>query len=593
MISPSLRWSLWVLASCAALGGCAPSTNVSVATSTPSQYSHVYLTIQEVWFNTSSTATPEDTTWQKFPLTTPITVDLASLTSGALGQIATALKVPAGTYAQMRLIPVDPSAALTSSAQAAGAQYNSEVVFADSSVSPQSLPLELLNPEKGIGIQGSITLKANVSAAVGSLSGAVTSTSSSCTPTTDPATGAVTPCPTTTTADTSTPTASTVSLAVTLDAVHDLVRFRYGGQNGTGAQTGVLLSPHTAAYDTSLTGTISGTLDTTNASSSTGNIFVTAETLSADGTRHTAVKTVQLSSSGGNFVLYPLPTGSATSTGASSSTTTTTITPINYDLVIHGPGIATVIIKSVPVSAGDPSSTSVTSVGTVSLRGASSFTLNLPTSGQVVPAGALVSFYQTLPASGEVPYLIEATPMDPFSLTLFASDSLSEETIDYGTYASGGNVTLTSATPTQGAGNYLLSAQAPLFADATLITTVGSGTTLVTPPALTPAGATSSTLSLTVSAATPGKYDQGELIVSHDGAVVQTVAIDRALTQNGGQNIIIGGLPGGASSSVYYLSVRAWRNAGGDPAGSLQRQSFVTPVDLRSGSISGLTLTVN
>src|SRR5581483_3327624 len=105
MISPSLRWSVWVLASCAALGGCAPSTNVSVATSTPSQYSHVYLPIQEVWFNTSSTATPEDTTWQKFPLTTPITVDLASLTSGALGQIATALKVPAGTYAQMRLIP--------------------------------------------------------------------------------------------------------------------------------------------------------------------------------------------------------------------------------------------------------------------------------------------------------------------------------------------------------------------------------------------------------------------------------------------------------------------------------------------------------
>jgi len=147
MTSSSLRWSLWVLASCVALAGCAPSTNVSVATSTPSQYSHVYLTVQEVWFNTSSTATPEDTTWQKFPLTTPITLDLASLTGGALGQIATALKVPAGTYSQVRLIPVDPGAALTSSAQAAGAQSNAEVVFADTTVSPQSLPLELLTPE--------------------------------------------------------------------------------------------------------------------------------------------------------------------------------------------------------------------------------------------------------------------------------------------------------------------------------------------------------------------------------------------------------------------------------------------------------------
>src|SRR5262249_46305037 len=143
------------------------------------------------------------------------------------------------------------------------------------------------------------------------------------------------------------------------------------------------------------------------------------------------------------------------------------------------------------------------------------------------------------------------------------------------------------------AGNYTLSAQAPLFTDGPLLTTVGSSTTLAIPPALTPAGGSLSTLSLTVSASTPGKYDQGELIVSHDGAVVQTVAIDTALTQNGGQNIIIGGLPGGTSSSVYYLSTRAWKNSGGDPSGTLQRQSFVTPVDLRSGSISGLTLTVN
>jgi hypothetical protein len=602
MTSSSLRWCVWVLASCAALAGCAPSTNVSVATSTPSQYSHVYLTVQEVWFNTSSTATPEDTTWQKFPLTTPITLDLASLTGGALGQIATALKVPAGTYSQVRLIPVDPGAALTSSAEAAGAQSNAEVVFADTTVSPQSLPLELLNPEKGIGIQTSITLKADISAAAGNLTGAMTGTTSNCTPTTDPTTGETVPCPTTTTSTTTTSTtttpttttpttttATTVSLVVTLDALHDLVQFHYGGQNGTGPQTGVLLSPHTATYDTSLTGTISGTLDTTNISSSTGDIFVTAETLSADGTRHTAVSTVHVPSSGGNFVLYPLSIGSSTngSTPSISSSSST-----NYDLVIHGPGIATVVIKSVPVSAGAPSSTNVTSVGTVTLRGASSFSLNLAASSQAAPPGALVSFYQTL-ASGEAPYLIEATPMDPFSLTLFASDSLSEGTVDSGTYVSGGSVTLTPVTPVEGAGNYALSAQAPLFADGPLTTLVGSSTTLATPPPLIPAAGSLSTLSLTVSAATPGKYDQGELIVSHDGAVVQTVAIDTALTQNGGQNIVIGGLPGGASSSVYYLSTRAWKSSGGDPAGTLQRQSFVTPVDLRSGSVSGLTLTVN
>ncbi len=365
-----------------------------------------------------------------------------------------------------------------------------------------------------------------------------------------------------------------------------------------GTETGVLLSPHTAAYDVSNTGTIKGQVDTSNISSSVDsngqiNVQVTAETVSTDGSRHTAVKTVNVANDG-SFVLYPLPAASTTTD--STGVTTSTATTINYDLVIHGPAISTIIVKSVPVSAGDPTSTTLTSIGTVTPRSASTYTYNLASGTQTVPSGALVSVYQTIPLSGEVPYLIYQTPMDPFSRTLYEDQSLSEGTIDYGTYSSG-TVTLQTVTPVEGAGVYLLAATATMFADGVFGAKVAppqSGTVLVTVPALLPAGgAASGTIAVTISPAMNGKYDKGELMVSHDGAVVQTVAIDSALTQNGGTTLQVAGLPAGGGSfdnSIYYLSVRAWRST--DPAGTLSRQSYSTPVDLSTGSAVAQTLTV-
>ena len=85
-------------------------------------------------------------------------------------------------------------------------------------------------------------------------------------------------------------------------------------------------------------------------------------------------------------------------------------------------------------------------------------------------------------------------------------------------------------------------------------------------PTLQPASGTAGTVSIAVTPIAAGKYNQGELIVSHDGAIVQTVAIDSALTQNGGATLQILGVPAGGSASaidnaVYYLSVRAWNSA--------------------------------
>jgi hypothetical protein len=148
---------------------------------------------------------------------------------------------------------------------------------------------------------------------------------------------------------------------------------------------------------------------------------------------------------------------------------------------------------------------------------------------------------------------------------------------------------------------YFISAQAPLFSDqGQLVATLsppanGTGPVPVVMPTLTPT-AGSGSVSVTVAPVTAGKYDRGELIVSHDGAIVQTVAIDTALTQNGGATLTVPGIPAGGSASsfdnaVYYVSTRAWNSS--DPGGTLQRQSFTTPIDLSSGSATGPTVNVD
>src|SRR5256885_17003098 len=96
----SVALAVAVAGLCCAVAGCSTRTDVSVTGNTPAQYSHVWITAQEVWFNTSATAGPDDGGWVKFPLSTPATVDPVTRLPR--------LKLAPGTYSQVRLIPVDP-----------------------------------------------------------------------------------------------------------------------------------------------------------------------------------------------------------------------------------------------------------------------------------------------------------------------------------------------------------------------------------------------------------------------------------------------------------------------------------------------------
>lgn len=683
------------LLACVALAACTPQTDVATTGNVPARYAHVWVTLQQVAFNTNATAGPTDSGWQQFPLPSPATIDLAALTNGVLAQFASELKLSQGTYNQMRIVLTDSSAALSSSAQAAGALFNDEVDYTDSTGALHRLPLQVPNSTAGIAFAVSLTVASAQQTAIAALACAESSSSSgslgaagaafgsgvtgstgsygdcafggqtkadcvsgefydhllgSCisvgststlgATTTGTTTATSTNCAAGTTYDSATgtcvastnadyastcsynqtynPTTGTCSsalnlattdLAVDFDAARDIVPFTVSGAPG------FLLIPHLTAYNLTLAGSIAGTLDVSAVPATVGGIEVTAETLSADGTHNVIVGSAPLGSDG-SFDLYPLPA----TTNAATTTSTTTSCPLDetynpasgtceatatttseYDLVIHGPGIATVIITGVPVTAGNSSSNPIT-FG-VTLTAATSYPVQLASGSTVSPVGAYVGFYQTIPASGEVPYLIETYPVDPFIGAFDSDQYLSMANIEYGSYVSGGTIALTSAVPSEGAASYTVGASAPLYGDGPLSTVVTGPTVATTTPTTftvtpipLPAGTSADSISGTLTVSAPGKYNKGELVLTQNGALVAVAPLDSYLGVSQSSATFFSSVPGGggsgtASTEQYYLEAWVWNSA--DPTGTFSREPVAALIDLTGGSASNVAIAIN
>jgi len=609
-----------LLAACS-LAGCGALTNVSATSNVPSQYSHVWVTVQDVKFNTSASAAPGDSSWLDFPLATPVSVDLATVTNGGLAVFGSSLKIPQGNYAQMQLLLTDNAAPLGTSAQAAALTFNDQVEYLDSAGTSLTAPLNLVHPENGIILAVTLSIPSNLKAELEALNAGGSTTADG---ETEGTTGvgttgttgvgttgigigepATTTCATTTTnTATTTPVTTTTddctngvantafAVGIDFDAEKDLVPFIYSGQPG------FLLNPHLAAYDLSTAGTIQGTLtlpgattttDTTTTTSfatASGNpaIEVSAETLSADGTRHVVVKSTPLQADG-SFVLYPLTTN-ATST---DSTTTTT-----YDLVIHGPNIQTVVIQGVPPTVAAPAAATTLTLTGVTLTTVSDYLVNVATATGFSSAGALVQFYQTVPAGGEVPYVVAQQPIDPFNNDFAGDAGLAVGPIAVVAYSGGVTGTPVSEAPSEGSSVYQVAAIAPNFNDGPLGTkvTAPAGTTTVAvttlPPLTAATGSTSGTIDVKTEVSAPGKYTNGELILSQNGAIVAVTSLASVLDQSSG-SVTFSHVPGasstqGANNGAYELSAWVWNAS--NPSGTLTRESSPTGVSLSSGTTS-------
>jgi hypothetical protein len=535
--STSIAGKLLALAACLILAACDAAADVNATANVSARFSSVLVTVKEVWFDASATAVPADTTWHKFQLDDPVTIDLVDIMGGELGGIASDMVVPAGTYRQLRLVLASRDEDLHDSADDAGATYNNEVRWFDDEGEEQTSPLEVLNADQGIGIEMELEVEV------------ITSYS---------------------------PAGSTLNtVVVAFDAARDLTEFRYGDQ------TGFLLNPTLTAFDSRRAGTIRGTLNLSQLviDTDTGRpeVQVTAQKLDEDLNRHVIVASTAVSRLGA-FVLYPLPLDEDEDT-------------TEYDLVIHGPEIETIVIRDVPVTEAVPDSAAQISLGGLAPRPALSFEANISDLAPVVPRGARIGFHQTLPDDDE-PYVIAMAAVDPLRGQFAQPVVLSRaNTISYGTY--GASLTLRSGTPEEGAARYSVAAVSPhyghgAFAESLLqpASPVADTAIFTVPTIGIPAGAVAGAVSATVTVEEPARYDRGVLLLTREGAVVTVASLDAILQQSLGSTFIdITQVPAGSASAtlangLYHLEAWTWSSS--DPEDTFARHPGTSAIDLRA-----------
>ncbi len=225
-------------------------------TDAPGDFDHAYITVKDIWFHTSDAADPRAGDWLKYPLTTPVTVDLLSLSSGNMQSLWNNIQLPVGTYQQIRLFLVGDRDSLTSSAQTLGLAYNNEVV-----VNGTTFPLHIPDADHGIKLIGTFGVTAG----------------------------------------------GTLRLAIDFDAGHDIVEFHEG--------TDYVLKPRLNYFDLDNVGAIIGKLST-GGSVTVPHFVIKAERLSTTKEMADAgaanpfhvVRRWTVPRADGTFILYPLST---------------------------------------------------------------------------------------------------------------------------------------------------------------------------------------------------------------------------------------------------------------------------------------------
>lgn len=349
------------------------------------------------------------------------------------------------------------------------------------------------------------------------------------------------------TEDTDTEPSSSEAI-IDFDIARDVTSFTLGDE------VGFFLSPRLSAIDKSSSGTIKGQVDVSEISpnSTSGNfeVQVSAQTLSSDGSRYSVVKSAALGSDG-SFTLFPLPASSGDAE--------------EYDLVFHGPTVKSLIIKGVSINEGAPADAASTDLSDVSLVPAETFYSNIAEDQLVTLRGTRVGFYQV--AEGDdadaAPYLIEERGIDPITGRFASEHPLS-------------------------AGDYLIATSAPLFADSALTHRLGEAEDVfaVSEPVV-PSGVSAYSIQFTFDLREPIRFDRGQLLISYNGALVTAVSLERILARPiQTPSITLNNLP----AAVYYAEVWLWNAQ--DPFDSLERQPYLSPLDLRQGDLIGTTVTI-
>lgn len=538
---------LLAVAAALALSACDAIVEVNATASVPARYQRVLVTVEQVWFHEDADAPPEDGNWEKRRLDDAVTLDLVRLDGGAFAQLVDDIVVPSRTWRQVRLVLADTHGRLRDSAEQAGAEWNNEVSWYDEDGELATAPLEVLAPEQGIGM----ALELEVVEAVVSIGGG----------------------------------SATNTVEIVFDAAHDLTELRYG------RETRFLLNATLRAHapDTQHAGAITGTLGLSQLviDTPTGrpDVQVTAQRFDAALGRRLPVASAAVSRDG-RFFLYPLALDEGERT-------------TDYDLVIHGPGVQTVIIEEVPVRRGGPGNAVAVSLG---LQPADAFKANVLAGSAVEPRGARVGFYQTPQGAGD-PFLVAMATVDPLSGRFAEDIRLSRaSTVLYGKWSPALN--LRTVSTSEGQAGYAVAAYSPHygvggFAAETLRPArqaLDTAFFTVPPISLPAAPALPGLVSTTVTVERPGRYDHGALLVTRDGALVTMAPLEELLQQVAGSAFLEASpVPAGSEASplsrgLYYLDAWTWHSS--DEEDTFTRHRGAAAVDLRSSGAAESALLV-
>jgi hypothetical protein len=537
------------LTACGGGGGSGPSgssspasaqmgkANVALADAPSLDFDHVWITAKEIDFHQLDTASPMDSQWLKFPLSAPVTIDLTQYANGNLAQVFSGLSLPVGTYRQIRLILVDDEAALTNSALADALLYNDQVDYTDSAGVSRHAPLEIIGPRQGINLMGTFSVSAS----------------------------------------------APLNLVLDFDVDDDVVRFPDSLGSGLDAFT---LKPNLRYFDLAQSGAIVGKVDPTQLAVNGGtayNLIIKAEQISSDGTHHQVMRATTVRSDG-TFTLFPVTVASGMSQ--------------NYDVLVRGREMETLIVRGVPVTAGTTPTNGATQISSTPLpiTIGSEYTVNLASA--MAPTGSWVNFFQTLPPALDpvgVPYEVRFRHVNPFTGLIEIPFPLSEGSLHVGDYVASGSPTFTTAAPVQGAGGFSAFGGAIQFATSASVSTVpplsGTSTSILVPQLAVASPYVPGQLTVNIATATPGHYTHGELVVSRFGMIVDSLPIDAELA-NGGQ-ITMPNLPSGTSTTpdrgaYYYAWLRVWN--------AMSVRPHIVPVlgfaDLTTSSSAMLNVTI-
>jgi hypothetical protein len=489
---------------------------------------HVWVTVSAVAMHAQTTQawSSSDSSWTVVQLNTPAVIDLTATAASQsdMSNVVKQLSVSPGTYAQLRLFPLAHDAALHSAASAKGLSYNAQVDYTDAQGHAHSVPLELPSPELGWRIARSFTVSASTA----------------------------------------------VSLAVEADLQHSLVRL--SANDGLDHFT---FRPQLQSYNLSTLGAILGVIDVASICGGTGastapncatDIVVSAQRLSADGSRYVSVRQSKVGSDG-YFNLYPLP-GDA-----------------QYDVVITGRRMQTMVVKAVDNLTVLSSPTHP--IYPVLAPNASR-TVNLASA--MSPSSSQLFFGQTL-SSGGKPYEVAVGNVDPFTGLMAQDLSLPEGPVSLATY----NVRVTDmnfvdTVPQQGSEAFSVQALGAAYDDAGAVSTqvppARTSSTITVGNPTRQAGLGTGQIQVTVNGTLSSAYDKAQLLISDVNGVVATQGLSGAGSTSitvpaGSQAAALGG------TAVYSVALRASGAGGG-----LKWVRATNVVDLRSSASASVTLTL-